>query len=164
MKKIRLNMYLDISYIMILAASFGAVIVLGVIVAPIVFHTQELSHLSSALNHFSAGVVMAEIFNRFTFWLYLLLALVLFFEGRAYKEGQRDTITLISAFVTTSTILLFNVIYTPRILSLQSIGESATQSETFNNLHLASEFDFKLLALALLVLFFRKVMLMRTIK
>ncbi len=157
-------MYTDITYLFILSASFGGIIALGAFVAPVVFHTQDLSYLSSALDRYSAGVVMAEVFHRFTYWLYITGIAIVIFEMSLYKTGQRDWLAIGAAFTSLSSILLFNVVYTPRILSLQAVGSTATQSETFENLHFASELDFKLLAIALVVLFFRRVMLLRTIK
>jgi len=44
---------------------------------------------------------------------------------------------------------------------MQKLGREATQSDTFENIHIASELDFKLLAVALLVLFIRRLMLLR---
>jgi hypothetical protein len=44
---------------------------------------------------------------------------------------------------------------------MQRLGAEATQSDTFRNIHLASELDFKILAIALFVLFIRRLMLLR---
>jgi hypothetical protein len=52
-------------------------------------------------------------------------------------------------------------VYAPKILSMQAMGMEATQSDTFSNIHIASEIDFKILAVALLILFIRRLMLLR---
>jgi len=56
---------------------------------------------------------------------------------------------------------MFSGVYAPKILAMQSMGVEATQSDTFENIHIASEIDFKILAVALFVLFIRRLMLLR---
>jgi len=56
---------------------------------------------------------------------------------------------------------MFSSVYVPKILSMQALGREATQSDTFENVHIASEIDFKILAVALLVLFIRRLMILR---
>jgi len=51
------NIYIDISYFVILAATLGAVLVLGAIVAPIVFHTDEIL-VDMLLENYNAGIIM----------------------------------------------------------------------------------------------------------
>ena len=36
------NIYIDFSYLILIAATFGAVVVLGAFVAPVIFHTKDL--------------------------------------------------------------------------------------------------------------------------
>jgi hypothetical protein len=63
---------------------------------------------------------------------------------------------MLSAMVALSTIGLFIGVYTPKILELQELGEEATQSVEFENLHIASEIDFKILVISLIVLMGRR--------
>ena len=56
---------------------------------------------------------------------------------------------------------MFSAVYAPKILAMQALGREATQSDTFANIHIASEIDFKILALSLIVLFVRRLMLLR---
>ena len=56
--------------------------------------------------------------------------------------------------------MMFSAIYTPKILAMQALGAEATQSDAFQALHMGSEIDFKVLALALGVLFIRRKSLM----
>jgi hypothetical protein len=56
---------------------------------------------------------------------------------------------------------MFSAVYSPKILSMQALGSEATQSDTFNNIHIASELDFKILAVGLVVLFIRRLMLLK---
>jgi cytochrome c oxidase assembly factor CtaG len=157
---LRKSIYIDFSYLIILAASFGAVIVLGAVVAPVIFHSDKIL-LSITLDHYNAGIIMGEIFHRFSYWLYFVAAFVVVYEIVKYKMGQRDALTLASAITVVFSSLMFSAVYSPKILSMQAIGVEATQSDTFSNIHIASEIDFKILALSLIVLFVRRLMLLR---
>ena len=143
------RMYFDIVYLMILAATLGAILVLGIFTAPVVFNTGMLSH-------YEEGMIMAEIFRRFTYWLYLTFLAIVVYEGYQFKTFKRDAIATLAALTSIATILMFNAVYTQKILAMQKQGEAATQSEAFANIHLASEIDFKILAVALAVLFVRR--------
>jgi len=154
------NIYIDFSYFILLAASFGAVLVLGAFVAPIVFHTDKIL-AGVLLDNYNAGIIMGEIFHRFSYWIYALVVFVTLYEAAQYKMGQRDAIAFGSAVSVLFTSLLFSAIYAPKILEMQAMGREATQSDTFSNIHMASEIDFKILAVALLVLFVRRLMLLR---
>ncbi|MFT7005071.1 MAG: hypothetical protein ACJAWW_002440 [Sulfurimonas sp.] len=157
---LRKSIYVDFSYLIILAASFGAVIALGAIVAPVIFHSDKIL-VNITLDHYNAGIIMGEIFHRFSYWLYVVASCVVLYEAVKYKMGQRDALTLASAITVVFSSLMFSVVYSPKILSMQAIGIEATQSDTFSNIHIASEIDFKILALSLLVLFVRRLMLLR---
>lgn len=154
------NIYVDFSYLIILAASFGAVTVLGAFVAPVVFHTDEIV-VDTIIDHYNAGIIMGEIFNRFSYWISFLAFFVALYELFMYKLGQRDTIIFISSVTVVFSSFMFSGVYIPKILSMQAIGPEATQSDTFANFHIASELDFKILALSLIILFVRRLMLLR---
>jgi hypothetical protein len=154
------NIYFDFAYFIILAATFGAVIVLGAIVAPVVFHTDRIT-VNLLIDHYNAGIIMGEIFNRFSYWVYFMVTYVIVYEASVYKMGQRDAISFGAAVIVVFSGLLFSAIYVPKILSMQALGAEATQSDTFDNIHIASEIDFKILAVALLVLFIRRLMILR---
>ena len=154
------RIYIDFSYLIILAASFGGVIVLGAFVAPVVFHTDRIL-TEVILDNYNAGMIMGEIFHRFSYWIYGLAAFVAIFEAAKYKVGNRDAIAFASAAIVVFSSLMFSGVYAPKILEMQSLGEEATQSDTFQNIHMASEIDFKILAVALIVLFVRRLLLLR---
>ena len=154
------NIYIDFSYFIVLAASFGAVIVLGAIVAPVVFHTDKIVS-DLLIDHYNAGIIMGEIFHRFSYWVYFLAIFVGLYEAAAYKMGQRDSIAFGASATVLFSSLMFSAIYSPNILEMQAMGREATQSDTFNNIHIASEIDFKILAVALVVLFVRRLMLLK---
>ncbi len=154
------NIYLDFSYLLVIAASFGAVLVLGAVVAPVVFHSDKIL-VGILIDHYNMGVIMGEIFYRFSYWIYFLAGYITFYEVYMYKYGQRDAILFGAATTALFSSLMFAAIYVPKILAMQSMGREATQSDTFANIHIASEIDFKFLAVALLVLFIRRLMLLR---
>jgi len=143
-----------------LASTFGAVIVLGAVVAPVVFNTDKIT-IDLLINHYNSGIIMGEIFHRFSYWIYFVSAAVILYEAAWYKMGQRDAISFASSFVVIFTSLMFSTIYSPKILAMQELGIEATKSDTFKNIHIASEIDFKILAIALVVLFVRRLMLLR---
>ena len=154
------NIYLDFSYLLVLASTFGAVIVLGAFVAPVVFHTDKIL-VGMLMDHYNAGIIMGEIFHRFSYWIYFLTFFVAVYEVIMYKKGQRDAITFAAVVTVTFSALMFSAVYAPKILAMQALGAEATRSDTFSNIHIASEVDFKILAIALAVLFIRRLMLLR---
>lgn len=154
------NMYADFSYLLVLAGSLGGVLVLGALVAPVVFNTDKILS-EMLLSHYDAGKIMAEVFHRFAYWLYFVAIFVALYESIAYKMGQRDAVAFAASVTVIFASLMFSAVYAPKILAMQSMGPEATQSDTFQNIHIASEIDFKLLAVALLVLFIRRLMLLR---
>jgi len=151
---------MDFSYFLVLAATFGAVVVLGAIVAPVIFHTDKILY-EILLDNYNAGIIMGEIFHRFSYWIYFLAAYVFIYESIRYKTGERDAIVFASAITVLFTSLMFSAVYAPEILAMQAMGAEATQSDTFDNIHIASEIDFKILAVALMVLFIRRLMTLR---
>jgi len=157
------RLYVELSYLLLLGATFGAVLVLGIFVAPVIFHSETLLSVA-LLDNYNEGVIMAEIFHRFTYWTYLTTIAVVLFEVYEYKQARRNKVAMISAFFAVSTMLLFSAVYTPKILAMQQEGVEATMSDAFKALHSGSELDFKILAIALIVLFFQRIVLLRTIK
>jgi hypothetical protein len=154
------NIFIDFAYLITLAATLGAVVVLGAIAAPVIFHAQDILN-GAALDSYNAGIVMAEIFRRFSYWIYFLAFFIAAYEMVMYKNGQRDAIIFASSATALFSALMFSAVYSPKIISMQGLGAEATQSDTFRNIHFASELDFKILATALLVLFIRRLMLLK---
>jgi len=153
------NIYFDFAYFIILAATFGAVMVLGAVAAPVIFHTDKIL-VDILMDNYNAGIIMGEIFHRFSYWIYFVAFAVIVYEGALYKTGQRDAVAFGSAATVVFSSLMFSAVYAPKILAMQVLGVEATQSDTFENIHIASEIDFKILAIALIVLFVRRLMLL----
>lgn len=154
------NIYSDFSYLLVLGMSLGAVLVLGIVVAAVVFNTDKLP-MEILVDRYNAGIIMGEIFHRFSYWTYFLVAFVGLYEAYMYKTGQRDAIVFAAALSVIFSALMFSGVYSPKILEMQAKGIQATQSDAFENLHRASEIDFKILAVGLIVLFVRRLMLLR---
>jgi hypothetical protein len=102
---------------------------------------------------------MGEIFRRFSYWGYVMAAVITVYELSRYKVMQIDRVAILSALGSVGTMLMFSAVYTPKILEYQSRGEGAID-ESFEALHKASEIDFKILLLMLLILFGRRAYLM----
>ena len=153
------RIYIDFSYLIILAASFGAVMVLGAVVAPIIFNTDKIL-VDMVMDNYNSGMIMGEIFHRFSYWVYFIAVSVILYEAALYKTGKRDAIAFGAAATVIFSSMMFSGVYAPQILAMQALGREATQSDTFENIHIASELDFKILALSLLILFVRRLMLL----
>lgn len=149
---------IDVLYILLIAMTAGAVLVLGVFVAAVVFHSEVYLTLP-LLSRYEEGKIMGEIFRRFTYWAYFMSAIIAVYEVSRYKVMQIDKISILSALGSIGTLLLFSAVYTPKILEYQSRGEAAIDA-SFEALHKASEIDFKILLLTLLILFSRRAYLM----
>lgn len=148
----------DVVYLLLIAMSAGAVLVLGVFVAAVVFHSEAYLTLP-LLSRYEEGKIMGEIFRRFTYWSYFMAAVIAVYEVSRYKVMQIDKVAILSALGSIGTLLLFSAVYTPKILEYQGRGEAAID-ESFEALHKASEIDFKILLLMLVILFSRRAYLL----
>ncbi|WP_310440397.1 DUF4149 domain-containing protein [Sulfuricurvum sp.] len=148
----------DVIYLLLIAMSAGAVLVLGVFVAAVVFHSEIYLTLP-LLSRYEEGKIMGEIFHRFSYWGYFMAGVIALYEVSRYKVMQIDKIAILSALGSIGTLLLFSAVYTPKILEYQARGEAAID-ESFEALHKASEIDFKILLIMLLILFTRRAYLM----
>ncbi|HEX5328801.1 DUF4149 domain-containing protein [Sulfuricurvum sp.] len=148
----------DVMYLLLIAMTAGAVLVLGAFVAAVVFHSEIYLTLP-LLSRYEEGKIMGEIFRRFTYWAYFMSIVITVYEVSRYKVMQIDKIAILSAMGSLSTLLLFSAVYTPKILEYQVRGEAAIDG-SFEALHKASEIDFKILLLMLVILFGRRAYLM----
>lgn len=146
-------------YLMLVAATLGGVLVLGVLVAPVIFHSAAVLP-TALLSRYEEGMLMGEIFRRFGFWAYAMAVVILAFETNEYRRQRRDKWAIMSALLAVFSLLMFAAVYIPKILAMQAMGPEATAGEAFASLHSASELDFKILAVALIVLFIRRMRLM----
>lgn len=145
---------LTMAYLVLLGATLGAVLYAGIVGAPVIFNSEQWLG-SKVLSHFQEGLIMTENFVRLSKLILVVILAVVLYEGYAFKMGERDRVTILSALAVLASALLFNYYYMPDILAMQQGGEAMTQSQAFINTHKGSEIDFKIFAVALLVLMVR---------
>lgn len=150
---------IDVFYLLTIGMTIGAVLVLGAFVAAVVFHSEMFLSIP-LLSRYEEGKIMGEIFRRFSYWGYIMAAIITTYEISRYKVMQIDKVSILSAMGAIGTLLLFSAVYTPRMLEFQQQGEVAMMNHSFESLHKASEIDFKILLVMLLVLFGRRAYLM----
>jgi len=142
---------LSMIYIISLGGILGATIYAGAVVAPNIFHSELLLG-KEILSQYQEGIIMTANFEKLGVVVNILVFFVLFYESIKWKNFESDRWVLISAFLFISSGLLFSSFYIPSIIEMQLQGEAVTASETFKNMHFASELDFKLFAFATLAL------------
>lgn len=150
---------IDIFYLLFIGMTIGAVAILGIFVAAVVFHSEIFLSVP-LLSRFEEGKIMGEIFRRFSYWGYFMAAVIAIYEVSRYKVMQIDKISILSAIGSIATLLLFSAVYTPKILEYQEQGEAVMVENSFEALHKASEIDFKILLVMLSILFLRRAYLM----
>jgi len=145
--------FINSFYITVLGILIGAVLVLGTMVAPTIFHTEPL--IGSVLSHYQAGVVMSSIFSKFGYFLNGMILIVIVYEiNLAYQKRKIKPYDLLVTIILIGSMSFFTFYLMPSILELQALKETTT--EQFNSLHKLSEFDFKvILASAFMMIFLR---------
>lgn len=122
MKKFGLGVYL-----LLLGILGGSLIILGAIVAPIVFKASSiLPELNLTL--FESGKLMSQIFVRFNFLLGAIGFVVLLYEIISFIYSKRSLVYLILGVAIGALCLLFVFYYTPYILNAQKAGEAALKA------------------------------------
>lgn len=151
MKSVRGNIIL-IAYLMLLGITAGAILVEGVIVAPVVFNASDYLH-TMELSRFQSGLLMTEVFVRTNVLLNLTATMVLIYELWYFLKRNREWVGILSGLTIVTTSYLFTFYFTPMVLEAQKLGEKMAEDASFNTVHKASELDFKILLIALIVLF-----------
>ncbi|WP_292656014.1 DUF4149 domain-containing protein [Nitratifractor sp.] len=139
------------AYLIWLGAMLGAVLYAGAVVAPVIFHSAQWLG-ADLLSHYQEGLIMTRNFVLLSYAVTLTILFVFLYEGYKYKMGERDKWTIAAAFVVIFTGAMFNWYYLPDIVTMQMAGEKMTQSQAFLATHKGSELDFKIFAVAILLL------------
>ena len=142
-------------YLIMLGVSAGMILALGALSAPVVFHANDFLN-ESLLSHYQMGLIMSEIFDRFSYILLVVTIFIAMFEWRSFWY-ERDKYTSMIVFIFLSTSFLFMFYYLPDILKMQALGEEATQTKAFLGMHMGSELAFQVVLFALLALLFRRI-------
>ena len=137
-------------YLWLIALCIGAIFCAGAFVASVIFNTENFG---VNLAHFSAGVLMSEIFSRLNILLIFMAFAMTFYEilfARLSEIAQIHKILLgVSGAISVLCVFLFAFYFSPKIIALQKLGESATQSDEFFALHAQSEWIFHILFFSL---------------
>jgi len=142
------------AYIVLLGAVLGASVFAGAVVAPVIFHSGDVLS-ASLLSHYQEGLLMTENFKRLIYVVDVAIVAMALYEGYKYKMFERDSITLLAVVMAISSGLFFGYYYMPDILNMQLAGEAMTNTDTFKSIHIASEIDFKVFIVAILVVMVR---------
>lgn len=143
-------------YGFLLAALVGCELVLGIVVAPILFKGGFLSEILPDFTQFEAGILMGQIFHKFNYALMCVSVISIVFEtfglfiktNSFYLRFSRFCLSLIVVLCTS----LFVFYFTDYILQAQSLKD--TQTMEFKSIHDASEYVFKIICIAQMILYF----------
>ena len=145
-------------FIITLGTVVGASLLAGAVVAPTIFHSEVLLG-SELLSRFQEGLLMTQVFERLAYVVNFLVVLAILYEIIKFKAFESNKWSQILTFLVVASGLLFTSYYIPQILEMQSAGEAMTSGHIFENVHKASELNFKLFSFAtlgLLILTLRK--------
>lgn len=147
---------ITVAYIILLGIMLGSALYAGIVVAPTTFHS-EVALGEELLTRFQEGLIMTVNFQKLAYLVNVTILAVILYEGYRFKSFERDAIALLSGLLVIMTGLLYAHYYIPQIIELQAGGEAITQSALFEKTHFASELDFKLFAVALVILLARNI-------
>ena len=145
-------------FIITLGTVLGAGLLAGIVVAPTIFHSELLLG-SELLSRFQEGLLMTQVFERLAYVVNFLVVIAILYEVIKFKAFESNKWSQILTFLVVASGLLFTSYYIPQILEMQSAGEAMTSGHIFENVHKASEWNFKLFSfstLGLLILTLRK--------
>jgi len=141
----------------LLAGIIGAELILGIIVAPAIFYPQNLIG-EGVLSIFQSGLIMSEIFAKFAYILFAICVINFLYELYAYFVCDLSFRLRFSKLILSLIILIlagfFLFYFTAYILDAQNLGESATKSKEFIQIHSASEAVMKIIVLMQIFLYF----------
>ncbi len=141
-------------YLILLSATLGAGLFAGIVVAPVIFNTGNWLG-AEVLSNFQEGQIMTENFIRLSYLVTLTVIVIFLYEGYKYKMFERDNITILASLISIASGLFFAYYYIPSIEQMQLAGEAMTKRESFQAMHKASEINFKVFVVALLVVIVR---------
>ncbi|RDU71199.1 DUF4149 domain-containing protein [Helicobacter brantae] len=136
-------------YQFLLASLIGVELTLGVLVAPIIFYPQKVG--IETLSLFQSGLLMGRLFEKMGYILLGVSFVSVVFEFFSLpKHFFRFTLSLLIALLS----CVFVFYFSDFILHAQSLGENATQTQEFKDIHQWSELTLKSIVALQLLLFF----------
>lgn len=151
---IKFKRIMDMVYLILIGATIGGILAVGIIMTSTIFNSE--AYIGPLLSHYQEGSIMSAGFDKFSYFLGFMGIVIFSYEMFSYKTLQTDKTVILATLVALSSIGLFIGVYMPKILEMQAQGEEATKSAAFENLHLGSEIDFKILLISLIVLMGRR--------
>ncbi len=141
----------------LLAAMIGIELILGIVVAPVIFYPANFIG-DGVLSHFQSGLMMTQIFIKMGYLLIFVSIFNLLFEIYSFvKEDMKFQVKfskLILSILILILSLVFVLYFTNTIIELQNLGEQATKSQEFLGIHNASEVVIKIILLMQVFLYF----------
>ncbi|EJY8490394.1 DUF4149 domain-containing protein [Campylobacter coli] len=141
----------------LLAAMIGIELILGIVVAPVIFYPANLIG-EGVLSHFQSGLMMTQIFIKMGYLLIFVSIINLLFEIYSFaKEDMKFQIKFSKLMLTILILILslvFVLYFTNTIIELQNLGEQATKSQEFLSIHNASKVVIKIILLMQVFLYF----------
>ncbi|MGP1484509.1 MAG: DUF4149 domain-containing protein [Campylobacter sp.] len=145
-------------YFLLLAILIGVEIALGALVAPVVFYPQGIIG-DGVLTLFQSGQMMAVIFVKFNYILLFVSIFAFIYEIFTLRSQVVFGVKL-STFMLCGINLILSIAFvfyfTPYILDAQKLGEEATKTAEFMQIHKASEWVMKLMMISQIILWFIK--------
>lgn len=138
---------------MILLFVVSGALILGAIVAPVVFNSSLYLN-EIFLTRFDNGLLMSEIFRRFSIVLNIVLLFVTLYHTYKYKQFLSSFSTIVFYVIFAISSLLFSFYFTEGVMSFIYKGELWINEniELFEAFHKASEIDFAIIMISALML------------
>ena len=147
-------------YLFALCCLIGIEIALGALVAPTIFFPQKLIG-DGVLTQFQSGQIMTTIFLKYNSIAMGIAIFSFIFEMVNLNNNKNQTFNIKFSMLMLSLInliltILFVLVFSDYIVEAQKMGENATKTQEFLQIHNASEWCMKLIIVAQTVLFFIK--------
>ncbi|KAA6224883.1 DUF4149 domain-containing protein [Campylobacter sp. LR264d] len=141
----------------LLASLVGIELILGIVVAPVIFYPQNLIG-DNILTHFQSGLMMTEIFVKFGYVLLVVSIINFIYELFNFFTNKITFKLKFSSLMLSSIILVLSLsfvfYFTAYIVGTQNAGESMINDENFQKIHSASEVVMKIIVVAQMFLYF----------
>ncbi|MGH2306072.1 DUF4149 domain-containing protein [Campylobacter taeniopygiae] len=141
----------------LLAAMIGIELILGIVVAPVIFYPQNFIG-DGILSHYQSGILMTQIFIKMGYLLLIVSIINILFEIFSYFREKFNFKIKFSKLILSLIILILSLVFvfyfTEQIISMQKLGEQATTSAEFTDIHSASEITLKIILASQIFLYF----------
>lgn len=141
----------------LLAAMIGIELILGIVVAPVIFYPQNFIG-DGILSHYQSGILMTQIFIKMGYLLLIVSIINILFEIFSYFREKFNFKIKFSKLILSLIILILSLVFvfyfTEQIVSMQKLGEQATTSAKFTGIHSASEITLKIILVSQIFLYF----------